>query len=309
MKWFWLGIVFILAGGLFATAQWVHGQAGHDWKTVERLIGYPGQAEGDGLKINVPRSDLNVLVHGSWIDPRAGLNSWFAFKSLPKGSLLRAEMVLVDWEVPRVEALLASYQLTLTAIYRPFNGENPGVACVDFTGKGPRVLLAQEVRALLGATSMPLTLIPSAANPPTPVQTAFSLPLEKILGPAQWLGGVLSFSYTPAEPVMNERVSIPSYMGYETVFYFQPEGKQANVYGQWVLSPVVARNVVESLMKNHIGMTGIHSELLDLSPSMVFIRFWAEGNPAKIAKALKEALAQTKLVGWTPGQTIQTEKP
>jgi hypothetical protein len=197
MKWLWLTLSFILVGGILAWARWADGAANRDWKTVERLVGYPGQTEGDGFKISVPRLDLNILVHGSWVDPRAGLTSWFAFEPRSHGSLLIGEMVLVDWETPRIEALLESNQLTLTSIYRPFNGENPGVERVGFTGSGSRVLLAQEAKTLLTATSMPAPP-PSAQTPPSAGQSAFALPLEKILGPAQWRGGTLSFSFVPA---------------------------------------------------------------------------------------------------------------
>jgi len=299
MKRFGLAVSLILAGTIFAWAGWSDRAANRDWKTVERLMGYPGQEEGDGFKISVPRSDLNVLVQGSWVDPRAGLDSWFAFNPLSKGSLLIGEVVLVDWEVPRAEALLASNQLVLTSLYRPFNGETPGIERLGFMGKGSRVLLAQEARTILAATSMTLVSISPAATP-SAAPNAFCLPLEKILGPARWDGGVLSFSFFPKKPVMNEGIEIPAYMGFETVFHFQPDGKQAEVYGQWVLSQEEGAKVVESLMKNHIGITGTHSSILNLSPVCVFIDFWAEGNPVKIAKNLQEALGLTQLAGWTP---------
>jgi Domain of Unknown Function (DUF1259) len=309
MKRLGLALFLILTGSVLAWAQWSDWKANHDWKTVERLVGYPGQAEGDGFKISVPRLDLNVLVHGSWVDPRAGLASWFAFKPLAHGNLLIGEMVLTDWEVPRVETLLATGPLTLTSIYRPFNGETPGVERVGFMGKGSRVLLAQEAEALLAATSMPLVPPPSVLTPPTPAQTAFGLPLEKILGPGQWAGGAFSFSFVPPAPVTNEGIEIPSYMGLETGFHFQPDGKQAKVYGQWVLTRAEARKVIESLMKNKIEITNTHSELFDQSPAMVYLDFWAEGEPLQLAKTIKEAVQQTQLVGWTPGSLQNTRKP
>jgi len=303
MKWLGLSLFLILAGAIFTWAHWADNR---DWKKVEKLVGYPGQAEGDGFKINVPRLDLNILVHGFPIDPRAGLTSWFAFLPLQHGNLMMGEMVLVEWEVPRIEALLESDQLTLTAIYRPFNGENPGVERVDFTGKGSRVFLAQEARALLAATSMPI--LPHLEEKPLlAAQTAFGPLLEKILGPAEWTGGTLSFLFTPLKAVTNDGTEIPSYMGFETSFHFQPDGKQTKVYGQWVLPQKEAIRMTESLMKNHIDITNTHSSLLDLSPPEVFIDFWAEGDAVKIAKILKEILGKTQLVNLTPGNTIETQ--
>ena len=65
--------------------------------------------------------------------------------------------------------------------------------------------------------------------------------------------------------------------------------------------------MIGSLMKNHIGIMDTHSALLDLSPPQVFINFWAEGEPIKIAKVLKEALGKTQLAGWTPGNAPEAQ--
>jgi hypothetical protein len=138
-------------------------------------------------------------------------------------------------------------------------------------------------------------------------QTAFGLSLEKILGPAQETGETLSFLFTTSKAVTNDGTEIPSYMGFETSFHFQPDGKNAKVYGQWVLPQAEAGKVIESLMKNHIGITDIHSELLNLSPPQVFIDFWDEGDPVKIAKVLQEALGQTGLA--EPVHAAETQQP
>jgi len=305
MKYWGLSLFFILTGAIFTWAHWADNR---DWKKVEKLVGYPGQAEGDGFKITVPRLDLNVLVHGIPVDPRAGLTSWFAFSPLEHGTLMMGEMVLVDWEVPRIEALLESDRLTLTSIYRPFNGENPGVERIDFMGKGSRVFLAQEARGLLAATSMPFSPL-SEEKPPSSAQTAFALPLEKILGPAQWTGVGLSFVFIPPKTVTNEGIEIPSYMGFETSFHFQPDGKNAKVYGQWVLPQEEAIKVTESLMKNHVGITDTHSALSDLSPSQLFIDFWDEGDPVKIARIFQEVLGQTELAAPKQVHAAETQQP
>jgi hypothetical protein len=135
------------------------------------------------------------------------------------------------------------------------------------------------------------------------------LPLEKILGPAEWNGGALSFSFGPSKPVMNGDMEIPSYMGFETRFYFQPDGKKAKVYGQWVLLQEEAIRVTARLLKSHIGITDIHSALLNLSPPEVFIDFWTEGDAVKIAQGLQESLGQTGLAALAPVNAAETQQP
>ena len=136
-------------------------------------------------------------------------------------------------------------------------------------GQGTRVLLAQDVRALLAATMMPLAASSLKTAQPSSAQTAWGMPLEKSLGPGRWIGGTLSFSFVPAEPVTEENIELPSYIGLETTVHFQPEGKQAKAYGEWVLTQAEAQKVIGSLMENHIDITGIHSTLIPQTPAMV----------------------------------------
>jgi hypothetical protein len=298
-------LVLVLAGTFFAWAQWSDYRANRDWKTVEKLIGFPGEARADGFKVTVPRSDLNVLVHGTLVDPQAGLASWFALKPLRKGSFLSGELTVTDAEVPLVEARLASGDLTLTSIYRPFNGETPGIERIRLRGQGSRVQLAEEARDLLAATTMPLTPAPAALSAPL---TAMSALLEKNLGMGQWTGTAYTLTYAPAQPVTEENIEVPSYIGLETVFHFQGEGQQAKAYGQWVLKPLEARAVIQSLMKNHIVVTETHSELIEPMSGLVQVDFWAEGEPEKIAKSLKQALAKTQLVLAAPDAHAENQK-
>jgi hypothetical protein len=295
----------VLAGTFLAWAQWSDYRANRDWKTVEKLIGFPGEVRADGFKVIIPRWDLNVLVHGTLVDPQAGLASWFALKPMARGSFLSGELTVTDAEVPLVEAQLTSGHLTLTSIYRPFHGETPGIERIRIRGQGPRVQLAEEARALLAATTMPLT--PTSASPSAPL-LAMSALLEKSLGTGEGTGTAYTLTYAPAQPMTEENVEIPSYIGLETVFHFQGEGKQAKAYGQWILTPLEARAVIQSLMKNHIVITETHSELIEPLSGLVQVDFWAEGEPEKIAKSLKQALAKTQLVLAAPGTHAENQK-
>jgi hypothetical protein len=297
--------VLALAGSFFAWGQWSDYRANRDWKTVEKLIGFPGETKADGFKVTVPRSDLNVLVHGTLVDPQAGLASWFALKPLTRGSFLSGELTVTDAEVSLVEARLASGDLKMTSIYRPFNGETPGIERIRFRGQGSRVQLAEEARALLAATTMPLAMTPTSLSV---APTAMSALLEKTLGMGQWIGTAYTLTYALAQPVTEENIELPSYIGLETVFRFQGEGKQAKAYGQWVLKPIEARAVIQSLMKNHIVVTETHSELIEPMSGMVLVDFWDEGDPEQIAKALKQALAKTQLVLAAPDTHAENQK-
>jgi len=300
-------LALVFSGVFISWAAWNDYKANRDWKTVEKLIGFSGHVRGEGFKVAVPRSDLNVLVHGTLVDPEAGLASWFALKPLARGSFLSGELTVTDAEVPLVEARLASGHLILTSIYRPFNGETPGIERIRMRGQGSRVELAEAARNLLAATTMPLTL-GSVSAVLSASQTAMSSVLEKTLGMGQWTGTAYTLTYAPVQPVTEENIELPSYIGVETVFHFQGEGKQAKAYGQWVLKPLEARGVIQSLMKNHIVVTETHTELIEPMSGLVQVDFWAEGDPEKIARSLKQALAQTQLVLVAPDAQAENQK-
>ncbi len=269
-------------------SAWMQTTANRGWKTVEQTLGYPGQPIGEGFRVDIPRTDLNVLVHGAWLDPHAGLSSWFAFAPQPQDCLLIGELTVVDAEVGPLEAQLTAQGLTLLSLYRPFTGETPGVERLRFWGQGRRVTLAQKARALLTATGMPLS------NPvPSPAAATWGVSLEKLLGPGTRQGAVLRFDPMPAGPVTENGLTVPSYMGGQTTWFFQSEGKETQVYGQWVVPVEKAGLLMENLSQEHLPVTGTHSDLCPQTPSQATINFWVQGDADKIAKSLKRILQKT----------------
>ncbi len=312
MRRLYLLLGFALLAGGATWAAWTHSLSQHGWKTVQRTLGYPGQETGDGFKVVVPRTDLNVLVHGAWLAPAGGLTSWFAFKPLAQGCLLIGEMTLVDGEMKQVENELSLQGLTLTSLYRPWAGETPGVERLRFWGQGNRVALAQKARALLAATGMPLnpSLTPVPSRPVSLV--SWAQPVEKALGPGEWQGSLLRFQFTPAGPVTENGVEIPSYMGLVSELYFQPDGRQAQVYGQWVVPADKAPAVTQSLIEEQIPVTSTHTDLVNSNPVLVTVHFWAQGAPGPIAQGLSRVALKTGLTPVSPqapGPQERDKKP
>ena len=65
--------------------------------------------------------------------------------------------------------------------------------------------------------------------------------------------------------------------------------------GDFVLVSDEVNPVVDSLTQSHITVTAIHSHMLNESPRLFFLHFWALGAPAEVAKGLKEALGKVDL--------------
>jgi len=51
--------------------------------------------------------------------------------------------------------------------------------------------------------------------------------------------------------------------------------------------------VIATLRSNGIAVTALHSHMLDDSPHLFFMHFWANDDALKLARGLRAALGQT----------------
>jgi hypothetical protein len=79
-------------------------------------------------------------------------------------------------------------------------------------------------------------------------------------------------------------------MGMATAMNFQPAPAGVASTGDFVLLESEVNPVVSQLRKGNVTVTAIHNHMLDDSPHMVFLHFWAEGKPEQVAGTLKNAL-------------------
>jgi hypothetical protein len=53
--------------------------------------------------------------------------------------------------------------------------------------------------------------------------------------------------------------------------------------------------VEASLLAHAFDVTALHSHMIDDSPHLYYMHFWAVGTPAKVAAALKDALSHVNV--------------
>jgi hypothetical protein len=54
--------------------------------------------------------------------------------------------------------------------------------------------------------------------------------------------------------------------------------------------------VIRAFRENGIGVTALHSHLIDETPKLYFMHFWANDDPIKLARGLSVALSKTNSV-------------
>jgi biotin operon repressor len=232
------------------------------------------------------------------------LGSWAAFKKMGDQAMLMGDLVLTEQEVEPVMKKLQQGGVEITALHNHLLGETPRVMYMHIGGMGDAVKLAQTIRAALDLTKTP----PADSAPPAQGQENLGIDtarIEQILGhKGKVKGGILQFSIpraTPSElePGGSDTLSpggpdIPNSMGVAQAINFQPTGNgKAAITGDFVLIAKEVNPVMRALRENGIDVTALHSHMLEDQPRLFFMHFWANDDPAKLAKGLRAALDRT----------------
>jgi hypothetical protein len=80
-------------------------------------------------------------------------------------------------------------------------------------------------------------------------------------------------------------------MGTATAINFQPTGGgKAAITGDFVLLGSEVNPIVKALRLHGIEVTALHSHMIDDSPHLFFMHFWANDDAQQLAQALRGAL-------------------
>ncbi len=83
-------------------------------------------------------------------------------------------------------------------------------------------------------------------------------------------------------------------MGLASVINFQPTGSgRAAITGDLVLIGSEVNPVIAILRATGIAVTALHSHMLEDSPHLFFMHFWANDDALKLARGLRAALDKT----------------
>lgn len=286
-----LSVITAWFGSVAATALALSvGAAEGEWARVDQALGRSGAELPGGVhKYGFPRSDLKVSVDGVAIKPALALGSWVAF--VPEGSdvMLMGDLVLTDSEISAVMQRLIESGVAITAIHNHLLRTTVPVLYMHIRGHGDPVRLAEALRAALALSHTPLK--PAAPAPPTPLDLDTDA-IDKILqfkGSAN--GGVYQVSVPRADAVSEGGMAVPPAMGTAIAINFQPTGQgKAAITGDFVLLGSEVNPVLKSLRTHGIEVTALHSHMIDDSPHLFFLHFWAQDEAARLARGLRAAL-------------------
>ena len=273
-----------------ALALWVGAAAADiDWSKVDAALGKKGVDLPGGVhKYGLPRSDLSVTVDGAAIKPALALGSWLAFQPAGDDAMVMGDLVLTDTEISPVMQRLIEGGIEITAIHNHLLRTSIPVLYMHVGGHGDPVKLAQALHAGLALSKTPFTQ-PTPSPVPVDLDTAA---IEKTLGyKGTANSGVFQFSIPRAEAISEAGMQIPPSMGTATALNFQPtSGGKAAVTGDFVLLGSEVNPILKTLRQHGIEVTALHSHMIDDSPHLFFMHFWANDDAGRLAQGLRAAV-------------------
>ena len=262
-----------------------------DWQRVDQALGKKGTDVAGGVhRYGLPRSDLNVTVDGVAIRPALALGSWLAFQPADNGAMLMGDLVLTDTEISPVMQRLTEGGVEITAVHNHLLRTSVPVFYMHVAGHGDPVKLAEALHAGLALSKTPLA---QTSPPPTPAPLELdTTAIEKTLAYKGTVnGGVYQFSIPRAEAIADGGMTVPASMGTATALNFQPTGGgKAAVTGDFVLLGSEVNPVLKTLRQHGIEVTALHSHMIDDSPHLFFMHFWANDDAQRLAQGLRAAL-------------------
>ena len=261
---------------------------------VAEALGRAGAAQPGGVvRFGFPRSDLTVVADGVTLMPAFALGSWVAFEpSGPRAATAMGDLVLLESEVGAVMRALQAGGVEQTALHNHVLGESPRVMYMHVSAHGDPVKIAQTIRSALGTTKTPLGTPAAAAPSAAELDTAG---IAAALGvPGKLNGVVYQVSVPRREHIMERGHEVPPSMGVATAINFQPTGGgKAAITGDFVMRAEEVNAVIRALQAHGITPTALHSHMLDESPRLFFMHFWANDDAVTLAKGLRAALDRT----------------
>lgn len=204
------------------------------------------------------------------------------------------DLVLTQPEVNPVMKKLVEGGLEVTALHNHLLRSEPATMYLHVSGHGDAVKLAGALHAGLQESGTPLGETPPAPAAASAIDLDTSA-IDQALGyKGKVNGGVYQVGVPRTEKIRDGGMEVPEAMGSAIAINFQPTGNgKAAITGDFVLIASEVNPVLRTLRENGIEVTAVHNHMLEDTPRLFFMHFWANDDALKLAKGLKAGLDKT----------------
>lgn len=287
-------VIEVLAASALVAIVTDAGAQDVDWQKVDAALGRSAAVSADVHRYGFPRSDLQVTVDGVALKPAFALGGWAAFKPMGGQVMVMGDLVLLGTEVNPVMLKLLDGGLEITGIHNHLLRTEPAITYMHIGAHGDPVKIATAIHAALAESKTPLNAPAAGAPAAISLDTAQLDQIMRVKGQAN--GGVYQFAVPRRDAIRDHGMALnpPGPLGAATAINFQPtESGKAAVTGDFVLVADEVTPVMKALRANGIDVTAIHIHMLTEEPRLIFMHFWANGDPMKLAHGLSDALDKT----------------
>jgi hypothetical protein len=259
------------------------------WDSVAAILQTPTVNAGAYRRFNLPRRDLTLQIGDVTVAPSLALGAWAGFSGKPADAAVMGDLIVTAEELPRVLAKLNQERVAVTAIHNHLVGESPRLIYIHFHGQGVATDLAGRLDRVLALTGTPRP-VAAAGAATISIDTALVFKTLGQSGRGQGSVAQVGFVLVPGPVTMDGRIVTPA-LGYGSPVNIQMVNAQRAVAtGDFAVTGPQVPRLLSALATHGITATALHSHLIDESPRIYFIHFWADGPLPEVLAGLRAAI-------------------
>lgn len=263
------------------------------WDSIGRILQTSPVASGGFRRYSFPRRDLTLRVGDVAVSPRLALIGWAGFTGLPQAAIMMGDLVVTESELRAVEAVLDSQHLVITAVHNHLLGESPRVMYVHVHGEGTAVDLARALDRALARTTTPRGVALPASAPVT-FDTAAVFSGLGVTGTASGMVAQVSLMLVATSVKLHGQALPPGLVAGTALNIQAVTADRFVATGDFAVTGDRVAAIIGALTAHAITATAVHNHMIEESPLITFIHFWADGAPADVLAGLKAALDAAK---------------
>jgi len=263
-----------------------------EYSSVLTTLGRQGDFKDGVLKVNIPRSDLKVVVDGIATPTPFGFGGWVALTKGTGMDVMMGDLVLTEEEVNPVMSALLDAGLEVTAVHNHFFFETPRIFYMHVHGHGSPADLANKIKPALALIGK---------NPPRGGSTVAGRSIDGKLDGAQLAkiigtegeqnGAVYKITIGRSDLSLKEMgASINSRMGLNTWAAFYGNDSDSVVAGDIAMVESEVNPVLKALRSNGIDVVAMHHHMIGTQPTIIFLHYWGKGDAQKLARGVRAAV-------------------
>ena len=265
-----------------------------EYKQVLTVLDKQGDFKSDVLKVNIPRSDINVTVAGVAVPTPFGFGGWVAMTKGDGGhEVLMGDLVLLQDEVNPVMSALLDNGFDVTALHNHFFWDEPRMCYMHVHGHGTAGELAAKLKPALDLigkqTAGSARPTPPAGTSPSAMDTARLIGIVGAQG--EQTGAVYKFTLARNDlKVVEMGAPINARMGLNTWAAFTGTSENAAVAGDIAMLESEVTPVLKALRTNGLDVVAIHHHMTNSRPTIIFLHYWGTGPAERLARGFKAAV-------------------